>query len=102
MEELTTLARADGPYGEVVLRRRGTGDSVVDELIVNGAFAMDSAETSTRAGAGRLPFPFAGARVLLGGLGLGYTADELLDADVAQPRRGGDRAGPGRLGPAAD
>jgi spermidine synthase len=91
MDELVTLARADGPYGEVVLRRRFGGDShgdsapdeFVDELIVNGSFAMDSAETSSERALGRLPFPFSGARVLLGGLGLGYTANELLDADVA-------------------
>ena len=91
MDELVTLARADGPYGEVVLRRRFGGnshedsapDEFVDELIVNGSFAMDSAETSSERALGRLPFPFSGARVLLGGLGLGYTANELLDADVA-------------------
>ena len=91
MDELVTLARADGPYGEVVLRRRFGGDGrgepapdeFVDELIVNGAFAMDSAETGSERALGRIPFPFPGARVLLGGLGLGYTANELLDADVA-------------------
>ena len=60
-------------------------DEFVDELIVNGAFAMDSAETSSERALGRLPFPFSGARVLLGGLGLGYTANELLEADVALP-----------------
>ena len=83
MEELTTLARADGPYGEVVLRRRGSGDEAVHELIVNGTFAMDSAETSSERALARLPFPFAGKRVLLGGLGLGYTAEELLTQGVA-------------------
>ena len=90
MQELVTLARVDGRYGEVVLRRRfgrdghePAPDDFVDELIINGAFAMDSAETSSERALGRLPFPFTGARVLLGGLGLGYTANELLDADVA-------------------
>lgn len=83
MEELTTIARAEGPNGEVVLRRRGSGDNVVDELIVNGTFAMDSAETSSERALGRLPFPFVGTKVLLGGLGLGYTADELLTQGVA-------------------
>lgn len=82
MEELVTLARADGPYGEVVLRRRGHGDTAVDELIVNGAFAMDSLESSSERALAQLPFPFGGARVLLGGLGLGYTAAELLTHDV--------------------
>jgi spermidine synthase len=84
VEELTTLARADGPYGEVVLRRRDTGETFIDELIVNGAFAMDSAETSTERALGGWAFPFAGADVLLGGLGLGYTADELLGQGVSQ------------------
>ncbi len=83
MEELATLARADGPYGEVVLRRRSRGDTAVDELIVNGAFAMDSFETSSERALATLPFPFAGARVLLGGLGLGYTASELLTQGIA-------------------
>jgi spermidine synthase len=84
VEELVTLARADGPNGEVVLRRRGCGDTAVDELIVNGAFAMDSMETSTERALGSLPFPFEGATVLLGGLGLGYTAAELLSQGVAR------------------
>ena len=48
METLDTLARHDGPRGEVVLRRRSVGPARdVDELIVNGAFAMDSTETCT-------------------------------------------------------
>ena len=92
MDELVTLARADGPYGEVVLRGAASAATAagspcpsefVDELIVNGAFAMDSAETGSERALGRIPFPFSGARVLLGGLGLGYTANELLDADLA-------------------
>jgi len=76
-----TIARRVGARGEVVLRRRGTGDATVDELIVNGAFAMDSIETgSERALAGLAP---AGASVLVGGLGLGFTAEALLDRGVA-------------------
>ena len=38
-----TLARADTPHGEVALRRRGA----VLELVVDGAFAMDTVDTST-------------------------------------------------------
>ena len=77
---LTTLARASSPRGEVVLRRRGEGVDAVEELIVNGAFAMDSAETgSERALAAHAP---PGSRVLVGGLGLGFTVAELLDRDV--------------------
>ncbi len=82
MDDLITLARAEGPHGEVVLRRRGRGEEAVEELIVNGAFAMDSAETASERALARLPFPYRGADVLLGGLGLGYTAAELVQAGV--------------------
>ncbi len=76
-----TLARWTGPRGEVVLRRRTVGDESVDELIVNGAFAMDSAETGSERALAELAWP--GARVLVGGLGLGFTAEAVLDARVA-------------------
>ena len=84
MEDLVTLARADGPHGEVVLRRRGTGDDAVTELIVNGVFAMDSTDPSSERALARLPLPLDRARVLLGGLGLGYTALALLERDVSR------------------
>lgn len=75
------MRRADTPAGEVVLRRRGD----VDELVVNGVFAMDSAEVaSERALADAAGSP--PGRVLVGGLGLGYTAARLLDAGAAQLR----------------
>ena len=80
-EELVELGRATGPHGEVLLRRRGT----VTELVVDGVFAMDDVDTSTeralatealrRCAGGRL-------RVLVGGLGLGWTAAAVL----AEPR----------------
>jgi len=55
-----------------VLQHRQSATGRVDELIINGAFAMDSAETVSERALGRLA---SGARrVLLGGLGLGYTA----------------------------
>ncbi|MVA76307.1 hypothetical protein GC722_09760 [Auraticoccus sp. F435] len=81
---LTTLARAQGPRGELALReRRSPGTAPVHELVVNGAFAMDSAEVASErrlaelvAERGRL------GRVVVGGLGLGYTAAALLDAGV--------------------
>lgn len=76
-----TLARWTGPRGEVVLRRRSDADGTVDELIVNGAFAMDSAETGSERALAALAWP--GARVLVGGLGLGFTAEAVLDARVA-------------------
>ena len=75
------LARAQTPAGEVVLRRRDT----VVELVVNGVFAMDSAEVSSELAladaAGSPP-----GRVLVGGLGLGYTATRLLDAGAERVR----------------
>ena len=75
-----TIARHTGPRGEVVLRRRGSGDDAVDELIVNGAFAMDSAETGSEQALAALAWP--GATVLVGGLGLGFTVTALLDGRV--------------------
>jgi spermidine synthase len=81
VEEAVVLGRAEGPRGEVLLRRRDRPGGAVHELIVNGIFAMDSAETSSErrlasfavVGGGRAP------RVLVGGLGLGYTAAAVLD-----------------------
>jgi spermidine synthase len=87
--EVTTVARATSPRGEVVLRRRATDGAL--ELRVNGVFVMDSAETTTERAIARLaldrldaPPSRLGHRVLVGGLGLGYTIAELLeDRDVA-------------------
>jgi spermidine synthase len=78
------LARSTSNRGEVVLRRRGLGDDEVDELIVNGAFAMDSAETSSERQLARLAAELspAGGRMLIGGLGLGYTAYEALGLEL--------------------
>ena len=83
METVRTVARHNGPRGEVVLRRRSGGGPDVDELFINGVFAMDSSETSTERALADLAL--AGqrqCRVLLGGLGLGYTAAQLLAAAV--------------------
>lgn len=80
MEGAVTVAREDTPHGEVALRRRGE----VLELVVDGAFAMDTVDTSTE----RLLASVALAevaeprRVLDGGLGLGFTARAVL----ADPR----------------
>jgi fumarate hydratase class II len=72
-----TVARATTPRGEVVLRRDESG---VLELRVSGVFVMDTARTSTEEALAdlaldRLARP---ARVLVGGLGLGYTVRRLL------------------------
>ena len=84
METLHTLARHDGPRGEVVLRRRSDDDTgEVDELIVNGVFAMDSAETFTERQLAEVALSGPGrSSVLVGGLGLGYTAAALLAGGV--------------------
>jgi spermidine synthase len=72
--DIETIARSVGPRGEVVLRRRLSDGRSVEELIINGAFAMDSSETSTERLLAVLALPTGRAgRVLVGGLGLGYT-----------------------------
>ena len=83
METVRTVARHSGPRGEVVLRHRSGAGPDVDELIVNGVFAMDSSETSTERALADVALNGNGrGRVLLGGLGLGYTATQLLAANV--------------------
>jgi spermidine synthase len=85
METLDTLARHLGPRGEVVLRRRNRSATAVEELIVNGVFAMDSADTETERRLAEIALGGPRARrVLVGGLGLGYTAAELLAGGVEQ------------------
>ncbi len=64
----------------VVLRTRDG----VDELIVNGVFAMDSTEVSSELALADAALP--AARVLVGGLGLGYTAARLLDGGAGHIR----------------
>lgn len=64
----------------VVLRTRDG----VDELIVNGVFAMDSTQVSSELALADAALP--AARVLVGGLGLGFTAARLLAAGVEQVR----------------
>lgn len=72
-----TLAREDTSSGEVALRRRGT----VVELVVDGAFAMDTVDTSTEVvlATEALRRHRAPDRVLVGGLGLGFTTRAVLD-----------------------
>lgn len=74
------VARADSPRGEVVLRSREEPTGTVLELRVNGVFVMDTHETSTEeALAGRaLQLVEDPRNVLVGGLGMGYTAHTLL------------------------
>lgn len=80
------VARAHDAGTEVVLAQRGT----VTELIVDGVFAMDTVDTATEHALARLALDewrsamhgtdgSDGARVLVGGLGLGFTVRALLD-----------------------
>ena len=77
------LGRARDEHGEVVLARR---DDVL-ELIVDGVFAMDSAHTATEKALASLALSRLSGpelRILVGGLGLGYTTATVL----ADPRGG--------------
>ncbi len=76
------IARAHTPAGDVVLRRRDDGGVAIDELVVNGVFAMDSFEVTSElalADAASAKPGESPGRVLVGGLGLGYTAARLLN-----------------------
>ena len=71
------LGRAEDEFGEVVLARR---DDVV-ELVVAGVFAMDTAHTATEQSLAELALGRVrgqGLRILVGGLGLGFTTATLL------------------------
>jgi spermidine synthase len=83
MKTIQTIARYTGPRGEVVLRRRLGAGTPVEELIINGAFAMDSSEGSSERLLGELALPSGRARrVLVAGLGLGYTVAAISAKDV--------------------
>ena len=72
------VARAADEHGEVALARRGE----VVELVVDGVFAMDTVHTATEAALATLALarvPGDGLRVVVGGLGLGFTVRALLD-----------------------
>ncbi len=69
-----------GPDDEVVLRVRDDGSH---ELRVNGVFVMDDVETSSERFLASHVVDLGARDVLVGGLGLGFTARELLARDVA-------------------
>jgi spermidine synthase len=71
------IARARSERGELVLRRREDGAL---ELRVNGVFVMDDQETSSEEllASAALEAVRRPERVLVGGLGLGYTVRALL------------------------
>ena len=75
------VARAESERGEIVLRRRieeRAADAL--ELRVNGVFVMDTRETTseTAMAAAALELVENPRRVVVGGLGLGFTAQRVL------------------------
>ncbi|MGP3972764.1 spermidine synthase [Streptomyces sp. 8N114] len=79
-----TVERRDGPYGEVVLRQRGAHY----EIIANGCFLMDTSDGRSerllvRAALDELAGR-AGPRLLIGGLGVGFSLAEA----AGEPRWG--------------
>ncbi|TCO48277.1 spermine/spermidine synthase [Kribbella antiqua] len=76
---MAEVARAVGERGELVLRRREDDGAL--ELRVNGVFVMDDRETSSEEllASAALESVRRPDRVLVGGLGLGYTVRALLD-----------------------
>ncbi|MFB9439708.1 spermidine synthase [Streptomyces showdoensis] len=85
-----TVDRREGPYGEVVLRRRSTAqDDDVYEIIANGTFLMDTSDGRSErllVDAAMAALPEAardsGPAVLIGGLGVGFS----LAHAAADPR----------------
>jgi spermidine synthase len=78
--EPTTVAVGTSPRGDLLLRQRPGEAGPVTELVVNGVFAMDSTETSSERALAAL-VPTQARRVLVGGLGLGYTVTAVLARD---------------------
>lgn len=79
--EYVEIARAESPRGEIVLReRREENTPTVLELRVNGVFVMDTLETSTERALAHAALALVEqpSRVLVGGLGLGFTMHEVL------------------------
>ena len=82
--EYAEVARASSPRGDVVLRRRHDPERPdapsVLELRVNGIFVMDTLESSSEVELARAALREAASpeRVLVGGLGLGFTTHEVL------------------------
>ena len=83
--EYVEIARAETERGEIVLReRRDDGSATVLELRVNGVFVMDTVETTSERAlaAATLELVDQPRRVLVGGMGFGFTMHEVL----ADPR----------------
>ena len=81
MTEYAEVARAESERGEIVLRRRVREHAAdVLELRVNGVFVMDTEETSSEIAlaAAALELVEEPRDVVVGGLGLGFTAQRVL------------------------
>jgi spermidine synthase len=79
--EYVEVARAESPRGDVVLReRREDNTPTILELRVNGVFVMDTLETTSERALTNTALALVArpTRVLVGGLGLGFTMHEVL------------------------
>ena len=76
------LASVQSPRGELVLRRRGADL----ELISNGTFLMDTSNGESERALANVALQglIGRPRVLIAGLGFGFTLDATLSHDVAQ------------------
>ena len=84
---LQILAYEDSPLGPLCLRRRellSAPGTVVTEVTLNHAFLMSSYNTASERALARIALemhPGTSLRVLVGGLGLGYTAHAALASE---------------------
>ena len=82
--ELEILAYEPSPLGMICLRRRGIASepgAVVTEITLDHQFLMSSRNTASERALARIALEMHAGRdlrVLVGGLGLGYTAREVL------------------------
>jgi spermidine synthase len=84
---LQILAYEDSPLGSLCLRRRellSAPGTVVTEVTLNHAFLMSSYNTASERALARIALGMhsgTGLRVLVGGLGLGYTVHAALESE---------------------
>jgi spermidine synthase len=74
-----TIARLQTPRGELVLRRDGEHH----EIVSNGMFLMDTRDGRSERELVRAAVRGPGRRVLIGGLGVGFSLAEALALDAA-------------------
>lgn len=73
-ESPTTVERVSSPRGEVALRRRGDRY----EIVSNGTFLMDTSSGASERLLAQAAIAGGARRVLVGGLGVGFTVAEAL------------------------